>query len=114
VDRPLPDFAGTGVRSDGHNGSGINPPTLSCPFAPASLTREEFGRRSPLAPNKRVIALPRAFSKFWQAAAVDRAKLAKWLPSLLDTADELRAVGARARRAGAVAPGISLGLFSRQ
>jgi CHAT domain-containing protein len=37
----------------------------------------------------------RAYSEFWQGAGADRAQLARYLPSLLDTADELKAVAAR-------------------
>jgi CHAT domain-containing protein/tetratricopeptide (TPR) repeat protein len=36
----------------------------------------------------------RSYSEFWQGAGVDRNRLAQSLPSLLDTADELKAVGA--------------------
>jgi hypothetical protein len=42
------DFAGTGPRvvaSDGHNDSGISPPTVSWPFAPASFINAS--RRAP-------------------------------------------------------------------
>jgi CHAT domain-containing protein len=37
----------------------------------------------------------RAYSDFWQGAGADRAQLARYLSSLLDTADELNAVAAR-------------------
>jgi hypothetical protein len=37
----------------------------------------------------------RAYSDFWQGAGADRAELALGLPSLLDTADELKAVAAK-------------------
>jgi len=37
----------------------------------------------------------RAYSEFWQGADADRAQLGRNLPSLLDTADELKAVAAR-------------------
>jgi CHAT domain-containing protein len=37
----------------------------------------------------------RAYSDFWQGAGADRAELARGLPSLLDTADELKAVAAK-------------------
>jgi CHAT domain-containing protein len=40
-------------------------------------------------------AATRAYSEFWQGAGVDRTKLARALPSLLDTADELKAVAAK-------------------
>jgi CHAT domain-containing protein len=59
-------------------------------FDPAERVRALEARRRA---DQRIAALPRAYSEFWQGAAVDRAKLAKWLPSLLDTADELKAVG---------------------
>src|SRR5262249_25453689 len=39
--------------------------------------------------------MTRGYSELWQGAAIDRAKLASALPSLLDTADELKAVAAR-------------------
>jgi CHAT domain-containing protein/tetratricopeptide (TPR) repeat protein len=41
------------------------------------------------------IAVTRGYGDFWQGAGVDRAKLARSLPSLLDTADELKAVAAK-------------------
>jgi CHAT domain-containing protein len=41
-----------------------------------------------------VVANARSYSDFWQGAGVDRARLAQSLPSLLDTADELRGVAA--------------------
>jgi hypothetical protein len=37
----------------------------------------------------------RAYSEFWQGAGADRAQLVRYLPSLLDTADELKTVAAR-------------------
>jgi CHAT domain-containing protein len=37
----------------------------------------------------------RAYSDFWQGVGADRAELARGLPSLLDTADELKAVAAK-------------------
>jgi hypothetical protein len=37
----------------------------------------------------------RAYSELWQGAGLDRAELAKALPSLLDSADELKAVAAK-------------------
>jgi CHAT domain-containing protein/tetratricopeptide (TPR) repeat protein len=37
----------------------------------------------------------RAYSEFWQGAGIDRAQLARGLPSLLDTADELKAVATK-------------------
>jgi hypothetical protein len=50
------------------------------------------------------VAVTRGFSDFWQGASIDRAKLARYLPSLLDTADELKAV---ARKLGAAATSTS-------
>jgi CHAT domain-containing protein/Tfp pilus assembly protein PilF len=38
---------------------------------------------------------PRGYSEFWQGSGVDWIKLAQSLPSLLDTADELKTVAAR-------------------
>ncbi len=35
--------------------------------------------------------MTRGYGDFWQGASIDRAKLARSLPSLLDTADELKA-----------------------
>jgi CHAT domain-containing protein len=43
----------------------------------------------------RVATNTRAYSEFWQGAAIDRTKLAQALPSLLDSADELKAVAAK-------------------
>jgi CHAT domain-containing protein len=41
------------------------------------------------------VAVTRGYGEFWQGANIDRAKLARYLPSLLDTADELKAVAAK-------------------
>jgi CHAT domain-containing protein len=41
------------------------------------------------------VAVTRGFSEFWQGAGVNWATLARSLPPLLDTADELRAVAAK-------------------
>jgi CHAT domain-containing protein len=49
--------------------------------------------------------LARAYNELWQGQAVDRARLARALPSLLETADELRAV---ATKVGASAGDIHL------
>jgi tetratricopeptide (TPR) repeat protein len=54
----------------------------------------------------RVASATRAYSEFWQGASLDRTKLSKALPSLPDTADELKAVAARL---GASASDIHLG-----
>ena len=52
------------------------------------------------------VALTRGYGDFWQGAGIDRAALARSLPSLLDTADELKAVAAKL---GAAASDIHLG-----
>jgi tetratricopeptide (TPR) repeat protein len=52
------------------------------------------------------VAVARGYGDFWQGASIDRAKLARYLPSLLDTADELKAV---ARSLGAAASDVHLG-----
>ncbi len=51
------------------------------------------------------VAATRAYNEVWQGASLDRAKLTQALPSLLDTADELRAV---ATKLGAPASDIHL------
>jgi CHAT domain-containing protein/tetratricopeptide (TPR) repeat protein len=52
------------------------------------------------------VAVTRGYGEFWQGAGIDRAKLALYLPSLLDTADELKAV---AGKLGAAAGDLHLG-----
>jgi CHAT domain-containing protein/tetratricopeptide (TPR) repeat protein len=52
------------------------------------------------------VAVARGYGDFWQGAGIDRAKLARSLPSLLDTADELKAV---AGKLGASAGDVHLG-----
>ena len=52
------------------------------------------------------VAVTRGYGDFWRGASIDRAKLAQYLPSLLDTADELKAV---ASKLGAAAGDIHLG-----
>jgi len=52
------------------------------------------------------VAVARGYSDFWQGTGIDRAKLARSLPSLLDTADELKAVAAKL---GAAAGDLHLG-----
>jgi CHAT domain-containing protein len=42
-----------------------------------------------------VVADTRGYAEFWQGAGVDRSMLARALPSLLDTADELKAIAAK-------------------
>jgi CHAT domain-containing protein len=61
-------------------------------FDPAERAKALVGGRE----GKRVIAAnTRGYSEFWQGAGVDRTRLAQALPSLLDTADELKAVAAK-------------------
>jgi CHAT domain-containing protein len=57
-------------------------------------------------PDGRFASATRAYSEFWQGASLDRIKLSKALPSLPDTADELKAVAAKL---GAPASDIHLG-----
>jgi CHAT domain-containing protein len=52
------------------------------------------------------VAVTRSYGDFWHGASIDRAKLAQYLPSLLDTADELKAVAAKL---GAAASDLHLG-----
>jgi CHAT domain-containing protein len=49
----------------------------------------------------RTAAKTRAYTDFWQGAGIDRTMLAKALPTLLDTADELKAVAAEIGAAAA-------------
>jgi CHAT domain-containing protein len=52
------------------------------------------------------LAVTRGYGEFWQGVGIDRTKLARYLPPLLDTADELKAV---AGKLGAAAGDIHLG-----
>src|SRR5260370_28761310 len=52
------------------------------------------------------VAVNRGYGDFWQGASIDRAKLARYLPPRLDTADELKAV---AGKLGAAAGDVHLG-----
>jgi tetratricopeptide (TPR) repeat protein/CHAT domain-containing protein len=61
-------------------------------FDPAERARAFEERRRA---KSRVAVNTRAYSEFWQGGRVDRNKLAQALPSLLDTADELKAVAAK-------------------
>jgi CHAT domain-containing protein len=61
-------------------------------FDPAERAKALAERR---AGNRTVVANTRGYSDFWQGIGVDRARLAQALPSLLDTADELKAVAAK-------------------
>jgi tetratricopeptide (TPR) repeat protein/CHAT domain-containing protein len=71
-------------------------------FDPAERAKALAERR----PSRTRVAVTRGYGDFWQGASIDRAKLAQYLPSLLDTADELKAV---AGKLGAAAGDIHLG-----
>jgi CHAT domain-containing protein/tetratricopeptide (TPR) repeat protein len=58
------------------------------PTERAKAIAERRGKRA-------IAANTRGYSEFWQGAGVDRTRLAQALPSLLDTADELKAVAAK-------------------
>ena len=60
-------------------------------FDPAERARALAERRAV----RSHVAVSRGYGDFWQGANIDRAKLAEYLPSLLDTADELKAVAAK-------------------
>jgi CHAT domain-containing protein len=60
-------------------------------FDPTERARELARRRGE---KRAVVANARGYAEFWQGAGVDRARLAQSLPSLLDTADELKTVAA--------------------
>jgi CHAT domain-containing protein len=60
-------------------------------FDPAERTKALAERRAA----RTRVAVTRGDGDFWQGAGIDRAKLARSLPSLLDTADELKAVAAK-------------------
>ncbi len=47
------------------------------------------------------VGVTRGYGDFWQGASIDRAKLARSLPSLLDTADELKAIAGKLGAAAA-------------
>jgi CHAT domain-containing protein len=70
-------------------------------FDPAERAKALAERRA-----RTRVAVTRGYGEFWQGASIDRVKLAQYLPSLLDTADELRAVG---RQLGAAAGDVHLG-----
>jgi CHAT domain len=59
---------------------------------PAERATAEAARRGT---DARVAVATRAYSEFWQGVVLDRNMLSKALPSLLDTADELKAVAAK-------------------
>jgi CHAT domain-containing protein len=71
-------------------------------FDPAERAKAQAERRA--AQTRAVVT--GGYGDVWQGAGIDRAKLARSLPSLLDTADELKAV---AGKLGAVAADIHLG-----
>jgi CHAT domain-containing protein/Tfp pilus assembly protein PilF len=71
-------------------------------FDPAERAKALAERRA----SRTRVAVARGYGEFWQGANIDRAKLAQYLPSLLDTADELKAV---ARKLGAAAGDVHLG-----
>jgi CHAT domain-containing protein/Flp pilus assembly protein TadD len=71
-------------------------------FDPAERAKALAERRA----QQTRVAVSRGYGDFWQGAGIDRAKLARSLPSLLDTADELKAVAAKL---GAPAGDIHLG-----
>jgi CHAT domain-containing protein len=70
-------------------------------FDPAERVKALAERRA-----RTRVAVARGYGDFWQGASIDRAKLAQYLPSLLDTADELKAV---ARKLGAASGDVHLG-----
>jgi CHAT domain-containing protein len=70
-------------------------------FDPAERAKALADRRA-----RTRVAVARGYGDFWQGASIDRAKLAQYLPSLLDTADELKAV---ASKLGAAPGDIHLG-----
>jgi tetratricopeptide (TPR) repeat protein len=70
-------------------------------FDPAERAKALAERRA-----RTRVAVTRGYGDFWQGASIDRGKLAQYLPPLLDTADELKAV---ARKLGAAAGDVHLG-----
>jgi tetratricopeptide (TPR) repeat protein/CHAT domain-containing protein len=60
-------------------------------FDPAERAKALAERRAARAR----VAVARGYGDFWLGAGIDRAKLARSLPSLLDTADELNSVAAK-------------------
>jgi tetratricopeptide (TPR) repeat protein len=70
-------------------------------FDPAERAKALAERRA-----RTRVAVTRGYGDFWQGANIDRAKLARYLPSLLDTADELKAV---AKNLGAATGDLHLG-----
>jgi hypothetical protein len=64
-------------------------------FDPAERARALAERRAA----QTRVAVTRGYGEFWQGAGIDRAKLPRYLPSLVDTADELKAVAGKLRAA---------------
>jgi CHAT domain-containing protein len=71
-------------------------------FDPAERAKALAERRA----SRTRVAVNRGYGDFWQGASIDRAKLAQYLPSLLDTADELKAV---AKKLGGAPGDVHLG-----
>jgi hypothetical protein len=71
-------------------------------FDPAERAKALAERRA----SRTRVAVTRGYGDFWQGASIDRGTLARYLPSLLDTADELKAV---ARKLGAAPGDVHLG-----
>jgi tetratricopeptide (TPR) repeat protein len=63
-------------------------------FDPAERAKALAERRA-----RTRVAVTRGYGDFWEGASIDRAKLAQYLPPLLDTADELKAVAGKLRAA---------------
>jgi CHAT domain-containing protein len=61
-------------------------------FDPTERTKALERRRGQ---GRTVVTNTRGYSEFWQGAALDRVRLARALPSLPDTADELKAVATK-------------------
>jgi CHAT domain-containing protein/Tfp pilus assembly protein PilF len=65
----------------------FDPAERAVALAARATQAEQAAKRRPTA--------TRAYSEFWQGAGIDRTQLARGLPSLLDTADELKAVAVK-------------------
>jgi CHAT domain-containing protein len=64
-------------------------------FDPAERAKALSDQRRATGANSRAAAGTRGYSALWHGVSVNRAILARSLPSLLDTADELKAVAAK-------------------
>jgi CHAT domain-containing protein len=64
-------------------------------FDPAERAKALSDQRGASGANSRAAATTRGHGELWHGASLNRAKLAQSLPSLLDTADELKAVAAK-------------------